>query len=71
MFKLNKKGGVPFIFFCLFVAAGVAGVALRPSHIVRSAVQKCVAETGQPEDVCKDSVKDMTQSERIEYIRDK
>lgn len=67
--KMNRKGIMAVqaaslgLAVCMVIAAG----ALRPSHIVRRAEQKCAYLGGAD---CKTQVASMTQAERIEYIRD-
>jgi len=67
----NKKGMlvVEAVFMGLFFSAFVAAGITRPGHIVKRANEKCVY-FGEPADVCSQRVEDMSQADRIAYIRD-
>lgn len=69
--KINKSGmAIHAVIYFLFAAVTVAGFSLRPKHIIRRSVEKCVA-AGETNQVCTDKVNSWTQEERIEYIRDR
>ena len=66
---MNSKGVMHIVFFGLMGCMIIAATFLRPSHIIRRANEKCVHEIGDAA-YCEEKVTNMTQEERIEYIRD-
>lgn len=67
---LNKRGvmTIDIVFAGLFFSAFVAAMISRPGHIVKRANEKCAYF--QTSENCSQMVEEMSQSERIDYIRD-
>ena len=68
----NKVGAFTLLGFMIwgFGSMTLGAIFLRPAHIKNKAVEKCMVVSGDDEDVCKGKVKQMTQTQRIEFIRD-
>lgn len=68
----NQVGAFTILGFMIwgFGSMALGAILLRPAHIKNQAVEKCMVTSGDDEDVCKARVKQMTQSQRIEFIRD-
>lgn len=67
----NRKGvlQVQVVFGALAVIMGLAAAALRPSHIERSYVKKCVYQGGSVEE-CTVKCEALTQAEQLEFVKD-
>ena len=70
---MSRKGTAAlaglYVIYALWGTTIAAGILLRPKHIVRKANERCIAYGGSA-DICKGYVEEMSQKERINYIRD-